>query len=211
MPKQDSSQAERQPPAVKPHLAPLGVGPKAINVAHQHMLEKELAVSPSARMLQSAAHNENLLVCGANEKGQLGLERFGEPVATPEAIQGPVKWVAVALGHTHGAAVDDRRQLYSWGEFRAMAEPQVPPPPPPPPGLIFPLSFLIVGSGGPPLPIYSHGGGLAKLAERLHTNMDGWMDGWTGIPSHVMAEVQLDFVSRHLHSVPTPAAHTALG
>mmetsp|Transcript_26937 Transcript_26937/g.75892 ORF Transcript_26937/g.75892 Transcript_26937/m.75892 type:complete len:1891 (+) Transcript_26937:162-5834(+) len=102
------SKAAKPPDATAPPLKPISVG-------HQHVMEKEMAVSPSARMLQSAGHIENLLVCGANQHGQLGLGRRGQSVTAAEAIQGPLKWVAVALGNAHGAGVDEQRRLFAWG------------------------------------------------------------------------------------------------
>lgn len=90
--------------------------PKPINTNRHPALE--LAVSPSAKMLRQPAHNQNLLICGDNRVGQLGIGMASDPVGTAQPVDGQVKWVAVALGHGHAAGVDESRHLYTWGRVQ---------------------------------------------------------------------------------------------
>lgn len=97
-------------------LKKLSIPPK-LRIEHKDM-EKEMAVSPSARMLFSAAQDENGWVCGKNGNGQLGTGQTGGNVAEPQLLEGRLRWVALSQGELNSAGVDDQGKLYSWGSCK---------------------------------------------------------------------------------------------
>ena len=102
--KHNDLQSPREPespaPSMKlvmPSLQRLAVLPRS-PMDHK-MVDNDLAVSPSARMLFSAAQDENALACGSNDEGQLGVgPTAGDSSAEPQQLVGPLRWVALSQG-----------------------------------------------------------------------------------------------------------------
>ena len=70
----------------------------------------------------AVAEDGTVYAWGANYAGQLGLGATGDPVATPQAIGGPLDGVAVtavAAGDAHSLAVAEDGTVYAWGDNQA--------------------------------------------------------------------------------------------
>eukprot|EP00193_Tetraselmis_chui_P014764 CAMPEP_0177778886 /NCGR_PEP_ID=MMETSP0491_2-20121128/16222_1 /TAXON_ID=63592 /ORGANISM="Tetraselmis chuii, Strain PLY429" /LENGTH=185 /DNA_ID=CAMNT_0019298247 /DNA_START=254 /DNA_END=807 /DNA_ORIENTATION=- len=83
--------------------------------------ELELAVSPSARLLNAPVGQNEAWVCGRNETGQLGIGSAG-PQPSPALVASPnISWAALAQGERHSAGIDSAGKLYIWGSLGPLA------------------------------------------------------------------------------------------